>query len=243
MTLQDQRVVIIGGTSGIGLATARATRARGAEVVVAGRHEVKRRAAAEELGAGVTTARLDATDPEQLKTFFTGVGRLDHLVLALGGAAGAGLIATLDLAELRAGFEGKFFPHLAALQTALPCMGGGGSVTFVSAASAGAPFPGAAGLAAINGALEAMIPALAVELKPIRINAVSPGVVDTPWWHGVQEDQRRALFARYAAATPVGRVGAAADIAEAITSVMTNAFITGIVLTVDGGLTLCTSAA
>jgi NAD(P)-dependent dehydrogenase (short-subunit alcohol dehydrogenase family) len=104
----------------------------------------------------------------------------------------------------------------------------------VSAASAGAPLPGVAGLAAINGALEAMIPALAIELKPIRVNAISPGVIDTPWWHGVPEPDRSALFAQYAAASPVGRIGSADDVAQAITSLIANGFVTGTVITVDG---------
>jgi NAD(P)-dependent dehydrogenase (short-subunit alcohol dehydrogenase family) len=232
----------MGGTSGIGLATAKAVRALGAEIVVTGRDDSKLRAATDELGAGATASRVDATAPNQLEAFFSGLARLDHLVLAVGGAAGAGPIASLALSDLRAGFEGKFWPHVAALQAALPFIRPGGSITLVSAASAGAPIPGAAGLAAINGALEAMVPALAVELKPIRVNAVSPGVIDTPWWHGVPEPERAALFAQYASATPVGRVGAAEDIAQAIMSFITNGFVTGTVLTVDGGLTLSVAA-
>jgi NAD(P)-dependent dehydrogenase (short-subunit alcohol dehydrogenase family) len=113
-----------------------------------------------------------------------------------------------------------------------------GSLTFISAASAGSPVPGAAGFAAINGALEAMVPALAVELKPLRINAISPGVVDTPFWHGLSDDERHQMFDQYASATPVGRVATPEDVAQAVVSIIGNDFITGTVLPVDGGLTL-----
>jgi NAD(P)-dependent dehydrogenase (short-subunit alcohol dehydrogenase family) len=244
MTLENQRVVVLGGTSGIGLATARGALDRGAEVVITGRDQDKLRTAADDLGARATAIRADATDPEELEGLFQGLGRFDHLVLALsGGSAGAGPIGALALADLRAAFEGKFWAHVAALQAGLPHIRPRGSFTFVSAISAGAPMPGVAGLAAVNGAIEAMIPALAVELKPLRVNAVSPGVIDTPWWHGLQEDERSALFAQYASATPVGRVGAADDIAQAIISMISNGFITGTVLRVDGGLTLTAAAA
>jgi NAD(P)-dependent dehydrogenase (short-subunit alcohol dehydrogenase family) len=242
MTLKDQRTVVLGGTSGIGLATAKAARALGADAVVTGRDEGKLTAATDELGPGATAARVDATEREQLDRFFRDLGQLDHLVLAVGEAAGAGPIVSLDLADLRAGFERKFWPHLAALQAALAVTRPEGSITFISAASAGAPLPGTAGLAAINGALEAMIPALAAELKPLRINAVSPGVIDTPLWHGMPEAEREALFTQYASATPVGRIGSPEDVAQAVISLITNDFITGTVVTVDGGLTLSAAA-
>jgi NAD(P)-dependent dehydrogenase (short-subunit alcohol dehydrogenase family) len=242
MALQNQRVVVMGGTSGIGLATAKAAGALGAEVIVTGRDEQKLRSAVAELGSGAGGVRVDAVERDQLERFFGEIGRIDHLVLALSRSAGGGPIASLDLADLRAGFEGKFWPHLTALQVALPSIQHAGSVTFISAGSAGAPYAGAAGLAAINGALEAMVPALAVELKPIRVNAVSPGVIDTPWWHGLPEEDRKALFAQYGAASPVGRIGVPDDVAQAIISVISNGYITGTVLTVDGGLRFTAAA-
>jgi NAD(P)-dependent dehydrogenase (short-subunit alcohol dehydrogenase family) len=234
--LQGKRVVVLGGTSGIGLASAHAVRALGGEVLIAGRDQGRLVAALAELGDGASGASVDASERDQLAGLFEGSPEIDHLVLALGGASGGGPIAALELADLRAGLEGKLLAHLSALQLALPKLAPTGSVTFVSAASAGAPYAGASGLAAINGAIEAMVPALAVELAPIRVNAVSPGVVDTPWWHGLPEAERQAVFAQYGGAAPVGRVGAPAEIAQAILSVVCNEFITGTVLTVDGGL-------
>ena len=236
MALQGQRVVVIGGTSGIGLETAKAATALGAEVTVVGRDEHKLRAALAALGGGASGLSVDASDRTALERFFEQVQQLDHLVLAASGAAGAGPIASLDLDELRAGFEAKLFPHLSAVQLALPRLSDTGSVTFIASASPNAPYTGVAGLSAINGALEAIVPGLAVELKPIRVNAISPGVIDTPWWSGLPEEDRNAVFSQYGGAAPVGRIGAPEEVAQAIVAVMSNGFITGTVLTIDGGL-------
>ena len=113
-----------------------------------------------------------------------------------------------------------------------------GSMTFVSAISARAANPGTSGLAAINSAIEGLVKPLAVELRPRRVNAVSPGVIDTPWWSWMPDDQKQSTFARFAAATPVGRVGRPEDVAQAIVFLIGNSFMTGCVLECDGGLRL-----
>ncbi|MCC9307780.1 SDR family oxidoreductase [Kitasatospora sp. RB6PN24] len=177
-----------------------------------------------------------ATDQAGLDAFFAEVGTVDHLVVAASGSAGA--FADLDLADLAAGFDAKFWAQVRALRTALPHLRKDGSVTLITVASAGAAFPGTAGLAAINGALNAMVPPPAVELAPLRVNAVSPGVVDTPWWDRVTADQRRSLFDGLAATTPVGRVGRPEDQAQAIHMPAANGFITGVVLECTGGANL-----
>ncbi|GHI05890.1 short-chain dehydrogenase [Streptomyces cellostaticus] len=238
--LAGQRVVVMGGSSGIGEATAASFAADGAEVVITGRGQDRLDAAAARIEGKVSTYRLDAADRSAVDAFFDRSGPVDHLVLALSGSKGGGAFAELDLAELAAGFDGKFWPHVNVLQAALPALRPGGSVTLVTAASARAALPGTAGLAAINGALEAMVPPLAVELAPLRINAVSPGVVDTPWWDAVPAEQRGALFDGFAASTPVGRVGRPEDIARAVHMLAANDFVTGVVLEATGGATLAT---
>jgi NAD(P)-dependent dehydrogenase (short-subunit alcohol dehydrogenase family) len=115
-------------------------------------------------------------------------------------------------------------------------------VTIISAASARTAFAGTAGLAAANGALEAMVAPLAVELAPLRVNAVSPGVIDTPWWSGMPADQRQGYFDAVAAVTPVRRVGRPEDVAGAIVYLAGAGFVTGTVLECTGGLNLTAAA-
>lgn len=243
MSFTGQHVVVMGGTSGIGEAAATRFAADGAEVVVTGRDRARLDAAVERIGGKVEGHVLDGTDPEQIAAFFAGHGAIDHLVLALSGSSGAGPLAGLDLGaegDLAAGFAGKFWPFVRILQAALPTLRRDGSVTFVTAASARAAFPGTSGLAAINGALEAMVPPLAVELAPLRVNAVSPGVIDTPWWHAMPDEARATFFDGMAAATPVGRVGRPSEIAAAIAMLAGNGFVTGVVFDCTGGANLAT---
>ncbi|WP_030057008.1 MULTISPECIES: SDR family oxidoreductase [Streptomyces] len=235
-----QRVVVMGGSSGIGEAAAGAFAADGAEVVVTGRDRERLDAAVARIGGKTTGRQLDATDPAALAAFFAEEGAVDHLVVAVSGAAGSGPFAQLDLADLAAGFDAKFWPQVRVLKAALPHLREDGSVTLITAASARAAIPGTAGLAAINGALEAMVPPLAVELAPLRVNAVSPGVIDTPWWDRVPAEQRAALFEGLATTTPVGRVGRAEDVARAIHMLAANTFVTGVVFDCTGGANLPT---
>ena len=238
MTNTTEHTIIIGGTSGIGLATARRLLDEGAKVTIAGR-DADRLAAARAALAGRADAHvLDATDARQVQDFYKTIGAFDHLVLALGSGSGAGPFASLDLAQVRRGFEDKVLPHLLCAQAALPTIRKDGSITFISAVSAQMAAPGTAGLAAVNGALAVVAPVLAVELRPLRVNAVSPGVVETPWWDFLEPDQRQAAFAAYAGKSPVGRVGTPDDIAKAIAFLISDGFVTGHVLICDGGLRL-----
>jgi NAD(P)-dependent dehydrogenase (short-subunit alcohol dehydrogenase family) len=235
-------VLVIGGSSGIGAATAAAFAGTGAHVVITGRDEAKLAKAADDMPGqvGVGAQRLDATSASEIAAFFAAETRYDHLVLCAGGGLGMGPFGSLDLTELRAGFEAKFWAHVQVLQAALPRLDRTGSVTFITAASARAALPGTAGLAAINGALDAMVPPLAAELAPLRVNAISPGVVDTPWWSRLPEDARRDLFTEFAGKLPVGRIGTAADIAHAVLFAATNGYLTGTVIDCTGGGHLAT---
>lgn len=229
------RVVVLGGTSGIGLSVAESCAADGDEVLVTGRDPERLQAVA---GKVAVAEAVDGRSDEDVRAFFARHGRFHHLVLALSSAGGGGALRDLKLDDLRAGFEGKFFPHLLAVQAALDTIADDGSITFITAASAQGAMPGTAGLAAINGALERAVPPLAAELAPIRVNAVSPGVIDTPWWSWLPEEERRAQFAAFAEQTPVGRVGRPEDVAEAVRYLMGAGFVTGSVIKCEGGLTL-----
>ncbi|WP_159838364.1 SDR family oxidoreductase [Nocardia sp. CY41] len=229
------RVVIVGGTSGIGLATARRLAAHECDVVIAGRDADRLAAALAEAGENVTGRTVDARDEAALARFFTELGPIDHVVVTVTGPSGTAPFRELELDHLRGHVEGKLLAHTAAMQAALPHLAEGGSITLVSAASAGGSMPATAALAAVNSAVEAMVPVLAAELAPLRVNAVSPGVIDTEWWSFLPDDARAEVFDSIAATTPVGRVGTADDVAHAIEFLVGNSFTTGIVVRVDGG--------
>jgi NAD(P)-dependent dehydrogenase (short-subunit alcohol dehydrogenase family) len=234
--MSSQHTVIVGGSSGIGLATARHLLASGARVTITGRNENRLAEAGRQLGGQAQTVPMDAAAADALPAQFAQIGRFDHLVLALGSGQGVGPFATVSLASVRLGFEEKVYAHFATAQAALPFLSPTGSLTFVSAVSAQAAVPGTAGIGAANAAVAALVPILAVELKPMRVNGVSPGVIDTPWWDAMPEAQKQAMFNDFAVRTPVGRVGRPEDVAQAIAFLIADDFMTGQTLICDGGL-------
>jgi NAD(P)-dependent dehydrogenase (short-subunit alcohol dehydrogenase family) len=236
--MSSQHTVIVGGSSGIGLATARHLLESGTRVTITGRSETRLAEAKRNLGPDVQAMAMDATAADALPAQFGKIGKFDHLVLALGSGKGLGPFASVSLADVKLGFEEKVYPHFAAAQAALPFLNPTGSLTFVSAVSAHAAAPGTAGIGSANAAVAALVPILAAELKPIRVNGVSPGVIDTPWWDVFPEGQKHAMFETYAAKTPVGRVGRPEDVAKAIAFLIADNFMTGHVLICDGGLRL-----
>ncbi|OIV35684.1 short-chain dehydrogenase [Mangrovactinospora gilvigrisea] len=246
----SESVVIVGGTSGIGLSAARRQLAEGRRVVITGRSAERLEAALLELkgapggdGAGMLEGRVaDAADGEGMRALFAELGSVDHVVIAATGASAAGPFRDITEAELRKAVEGKLIAQAIAAQAALTVLREGGSITFVTAASSGAAMPGTAGLAAVNGAVDSMVPVLAVELAPVRVNAVSPGIVRTPWWNWASEEARRETFDNWAKSAPVGRVGEPEDLGDAIAYLIGNGFTTGTVLRVDGGARLASGA-
>lgn len=221
------------------MATARLLASLGAKVVIGGRDEAKlERAAA---SGSISTLAFDATDPSSRAEALAKAGAIDHLVLALSGGKGGGPFPTLRSADLRGAFDAKFWAHYSLAQEALGYLRKDGSVTFVSAISARIAGPGTAGLSAVNAAIEALVKPLAMELRPLRVNAVAPGIVDTPWWDSYDPETKKAIFDGFAARTPAGRNGRPEDIATAIVFLMGNTFMTGAVIECDGGLRLAGS--
>ena len=237
--LKGKHVVVLGGSSGIGYATATACVAAGARVTIASRDAARVAAAARTLDASGRSAAVDATSRDALDAFFAGLERVDHLVLSLTSGGGAGLFRELDLDALREAIDGKLFAYVNALQAALPYVAkdGGASVAMVTAGSARMAAPATAGLAASNGALNAMVGTLALELAPVRVNAVCPGVVTTPTFERWPEDLARRVM-ESAQATPVGRAGRPEEVASVVLMLLQNEYLTGSIIDCDGGIRL-----
>jgi NAD(P)-dependent dehydrogenase (short-subunit alcohol dehydrogenase family) len=235
--MSEHTALVVGGTSGIGLATARQLSAAGARVHIAARGKER----LDELSGtdpALTGHCADGGDRAQIAAVAAAIGRIDWLIITLSGSEGPGPIADLDLAMLRRAFDAKFWGHVTTIQAVLPHLAETGSITLLGAITAQAGMPGTAGIAAINGAVEALVRPLAAELAPIRVNAVSPGFVDTPWWSGLPDDARRAYFAQAAQALPARRIATADDIAAAVVLAATNPNLTGTIIPSDGGARL-----
>jgi NAD(P)-dependent dehydrogenase (short-subunit alcohol dehydrogenase family) len=217
------KAVFVGGSSGIGLAAARLAKDAGWDVVIVSRDPERADIDAERV-------TLDIADETAVRAAFGALGPIDHLVLSPVARAG-GPAKTLDLDMARQAFQTKFWGPFAAVQAADIRE----SVVFVSGVAAHAPMRGGSATAAVNGAIEALVRTLAVELAPVRVNAVSPGIVATPTWDAMAAEDRDAMFGRLAGALPVGRVGTPEELGAAVWFLLTNDFVTGTVLPVDGG--------
>ena len=225
-------------TSGIGLATAKAARC-GAEVTVISRQqEASVDRALAELPPGTRGRAADLTDPALVGRLFDDLGDIDHLVFTAGEPLALMDVATLDLDKAREFFALRYFGALGAVHAAVPHLQPGGSVTLTSGIAGRRPGPGWAVAASICGAVESLTRALAVELAPVRVNVVCPGVVRSPLWASMTPASREQLYRDTAASLPAGRVGEVDDIARAYLFCLTQPFATGSILTVDGGAAL-----
>ena len=230
MTLAGKKVVVIGGSSGIGLSTAELARKQGAEIILAARNAEKLDAVAERLNA--IAIPTDVTSDQSVADLFARIGPVDHVVLTAAQLR-TGPFKTVPMDDVRATMEGKFWGAWRVARAAE--IRPGGSLTLVTGFLSVRPRPNSAIISAANGALESLARALALELAPVRVNAVSPGVIDTPIRAAMPEQARREMLAKTAASLPVGRVGAGEDIAQQIVSFMTNGFATGSIVYIDGG--------
>jgi len=237
MKLQGKKVVIIGGSSGIGLATAKAAASEGAQVVIASRSEEKLRKAAAEIKGKVESIPVNTLEEASVKALFERTGEFDHLATP-GSEAAWGPFLELDLRPAKSGFDSKFWGQYLAAKHGAPKIRPGGSITLFSGAYSQRPGRGASLLSAINSAVEGLGRALAVELSPIRVNVISPGLVDTPIYSGMPEEKRKAMYTAVAASNLVKRIGRPDDIAETALYLMTNGYTTGSTLYVEGGIML-----
>ena len=238
MTLDGRKVVVIGGSSGMGLATARAAALDGAEVTIASSRQERVDAALRELPEACQGMALDVRDETQVTALFERVGELDHLVFTAGDRFTPLPLVDLSLNDAHAVLDVRFWGAVAVIKHAAPRIRPGGSIGLTTGTVGRRPVPGAALAAAGAGAAEGLVHGLAVELTPVRVNAVRAGAVRTPLWDGVPEAQRGPLFARLAERTLTGTIGEPEQIAAAHIYLMQNQYVTGTVQTVDGGLLL-----
>ena len=232
----DDTIVIIGGSSGLGRAVAARCLAEGARVIIAGRSQQRLAEAGAELGHPdrLSAVPADIGDRAQLASLFGAAGSLTHLVVTAADLPYGPAVTLTEDSVMRA-VRSKIVGPLFAAQLAAPRMAGGGSITFTSGIAACRPAPGGMLAATVNGALEALVGALALELGPIRVNAVSPGWVDTPVWDQLATpDAKQARLADMASRLPGGRLGQPADIANAISYLISDGFVTGTVLHAEG---------
>ena len=235
MSLQDQRVVLLGGTSGIGLATAQLAAGQGATVIVASSNPDSVKRALEALPDTASGEAVDLTDAAAVTAFFGSLDPFDHLVFTAGEPLTLLEVGSMDLARARQAFQLRYFGALGAVSAAASKIRPGGSVVLTTGAAGDRPSPGWSVAASICGAMDSLVRALAVELAPLRINAVKPGVVRSPLWSDLSVEDQQTLYDQTSRLLPVGRVGEVTDLAEAYVYLMNQSYATGTIVTVDGG--------
>jgi NAD(P)-dependent dehydrogenase (short-subunit alcohol dehydrogenase family) len=237
-SLQSRRVVIVGGTSGMGLAAARAAVQAGAEVIVAGRRPVSERTAAEG-ETHITHEIVDFTDEASVKAMFERIGTLDHLFITAAPKPGTwGAFLDQDVAGAQQYMNAKFFGSWACARWAAPRMPADGSITFLTGGAAVRPRAGASMVSATFTALETLARGLAIELGPLRVNTIRPGYTDSEMWSFLDPAALEQLRQKVKAAMPVRRMGTVEDIGHAAIFLMSNPQVTGSVLEISGGETL-----
>ncbi|MDT6982789.1 SDR family oxidoreductase [Streptomyces lusitanus] len=234
----DQRVLVVGGTSGVGLATASEFVVQGADTVIASRSPQRLEAALAELaglGGTATGQALDIRSDEGVEKFAAAAGEFDHVVVTAGETP-MGRVDALPLSDAYAAMDSKFWGAYRIARAVR--VKSSGSLTLLAGYLSQRPGKASALQSAINAALEALVRGLALECAPLRVNAVSPGLLRTPLWEGMEATAREHMYEAVARRLPVGRVGEAADVAQAVLFLSTNVYATGTTVYVDGGGTI-----
>lgn len=233
--LSGKRVVLIGGTAGLGLATAHATVAAGGQVVVVSSRQAKVAEVLAELPTGAQGETVDVREEAEVEALFDLIGPFDHLVYTAGEPMTPAPVLATEIRAVRQFFETRFWGAYASVKYGAPHIRPGGSIVLSSGGSSQRPGPGWAAASSALGAMEALGRALAVELAPIRVNVVRPGMVRTEMWREYPQEVLEEMFRSTGSALPVGRIGETADVARTYVHLMEQQYATGSVVTVDGG--------
>ena len=226
---------MLGGNSGVGLATALATAEEGANVVVVSSRQQRVNSALAILPKGSEGYTADLANEQEIEALFKKIGEFDHLVFTAGEELQLKELTAMKMDEARQFFNLRYWGALMAVKYSSPLIRKGGSITLTTGTVNLRPWKGWTVAASITGAVDALTRALAVELAPIRVNAVCPGVVNTDLWGNMPKANKEALFTDMSSKLLTGRVGEAEDIAEAYLYLMRGNYTTGQVIVVDGG--------
>jgi NAD(P)-dependent dehydrogenase (short-subunit alcohol dehydrogenase family) len=232
-SLKDQTVLVIGRGSGLARAIVLAARDEGAQVVAAGRDQ-EALGAAYEGEPGVSTELVDLNDEASIAALGERLGTIDHVV-STASARARGRLADLDRDAVRVSFDTKVIGPLMLAKHLAPRMGKGGSFVIFSGVAAAKIAVGTMAVAITNAAADTLARSLALELAPIRVNAISPGVIDTGAWDAFGAQGKADYFADISSRNPAGRIGTIEDIAQGVLFALTNTFLTGQTLHIDGG--------
>src|ERR1700745_3799850 len=213
--LSGKRIVVLGGSSGIGLAVAQQAVAQGATAIIASSNADRVKQAVVTLGGKAEGHALDLSNERDIQDFFQKIGDFDHLIFTAGDTLQLNELAATDLTKARHAFELRYWAVLAAVKHASTHIREGGSIVLTTGIAGERPHKGWTVAASVCGAIVSLTRALAVELAPIRVNAVSPGVVRTNLWQSMNTDAREKLYESVGKSLLVGRVGEACEIARA----------------------------
>jgi NAD(P)-dependent dehydrogenase (short-subunit alcohol dehydrogenase family) len=234
----NKRVVIVGGSSGIGFAVAEKVALQGADVVIVSSNAERVEEAIRSIGGKARGQAVDVSDEKAVESFFTNLGAFDHLVFTAGDSLHLRELAATDLQQARRAFELRYWAAIAAVKYGSSHIRKEGSIVLTTGIAGQRPQKGWVIAASVCGTIEALTRALAVELAPIRVNAVSPGVVRTNLWQNMSAPERERLYESVGKSLPVGRVGEAHEVAQAYLFLMQEGFSTGQTIVVDGGTVL-----
>lgn len=238
MTWKNTRVLIVGGTSGLGHAVARAVAGRGGIPIVASRRQASVDRALADLPASAEGAVVDLTDEQDIRDLVENTGPIDHLVYTAGEPLRLTMLDDLTPEVARSFWETRYIGAISVVRAAAKAIRPGGSIVLTSGNASSRPSPGWALGASVCGAVDALTRQLSLELAPVRVNAVAPGVTRSPLWSAMTAEEQEAMYAGIGAGLPVGRVGDPEDVALAYLYAMEQPMATGTILLVDGGAVL-----
>jgi NAD(P)-dependent dehydrogenase (short-subunit alcohol dehydrogenase family) len=237
-SLEGKRVILMGASSGIGFATAKAAVEQGASIVIVSSNQQRIDKALTELPKGSEGYAIDLSKEENIKDFFSKIGKFDHLVFSAGENLTLNNISETNIDQARDFFTLRFWAPFAAIKYGASSINDGGSISLTSGTASARPGAGWSVASAICGAMEGFVRAMAVELAPVRVNCVAPGVIKTPLWDSMPESDREGLYQYVSKSVLAKRVGEAEDVAEGFIYLMKQKHGTGQCLVIDGGTLL-----